>query len=59
MEKELQKDKLITLPESSLMVLTALAKGERMTVKPYLEKVLIQHANQSLVDYATKGMKKK
>lgn len=44
--------KTVDLPKESLDVLVALGKGERMTVKPYMEKVLLLHVAKHLMEYA-------
>lgn len=38
-----EKKKQIELPATVITALTKLAKAERMLVKPYMEKVLIEH----------------
>lgn len=36
-------DKVITLPPKTIKGLDKLAVGQRMTTKPYMERVLIEH----------------
>lgn len=41
---ELERKKQIELPATVVTALAKLAKTERMLVKPYMEKVLIEHS---------------
>lgn len=40
-------DKRLTLPEDAIERLGVLAKRERMSVKPYMERVLIRHSDKA------------
>ena len=46
MKEKLQQKKQIELPVTTVTKLKQKAKKNRMQVKPYMEKVLIEHANQ-------------
>lgn len=46
MKEKLQQKKQIELPVTSIKKLKKKARKNRMLVKPYMEKILIEHADQ-------------
>jgi hypothetical protein len=54
--KKTDQKKLIDVPLDTLKILAVMATRERMPVKAYMEKVLIDHANENSEPITVDGM---